>query len=319
MNKEINLYPKPKILISKCLGFEACRYDNLMICSPIVEKLKGFIEAIQICPEIEIGLKIPRDPIRIIKIQDKLHLIQPATKNDYTKKIYDFSINFLSTLNEIDGAILKRKSPTCGIKDAKIFASADRDDILSNGSGFFTKILMCLFAYLPIEDEKGLLNANIREDFYTRIFALSRFHYVKWQKSKKILSDFHRRMKYLLMAYNEKEMRILGRIIAHSKGKNYNALVNSYSKHYYKIFSKPTKISSHINAMNHITGYFKNQLSKKEKTFINDKINQYRNNQIMLSDLLKIIKRCAIRFNVNYIMEQYYLDPFPYEVEKKRE
>lgn len=319
MNNGISLYPKPKVLISKCIGFEACRYDNLMVCSPIVEKLKNYVEAIAICPEVEIGLKIPRDPIRIVKIGDKLNLIQPSTKNDYTKKIYDFSINFLTKLKEIDGAILKRKSPTCGIKDAKIFVSVERDDILSRGSGFFAKALIELYPYLPIEDEKRLLDANIREDFCTRIFALSRFHYVKEQKSNKIISDFHRRMKYLLMAYNEKEMRTLGRIIAYSAGRSFSDLINDYSTHFYKILSKPAKISSHINVLNHIAGYFKKQLNKEEKTFINDRINEYRDNKILLSDLLKILKEWAITFNVNYIIEQYYLDPFPYEIERKME
>ena len=60
-------YKKPKVLISKCLEFDACRYDGQIITNKYIRTLKKHIDFITVCPEVEIGLGIPRDPIHLKK------------------------------------------------------------------------------------------------------------------------------------------------------------------------------------------------------------------------------------------------------------
>ena len=130
---------KPKVIISKCLEFEACRYDGQIINNKYINKLKPFIDFIPICPEVEIDMGTPRKPIRIIKDNDKNYLYQPDTGIDFTSRMNHFCEDYLSKVNEIDGFILKSNSPSCGIKSAKTYLKSNP---MPNGkdSGFFQQM-----------------------------------------------------------------------------------------------------------------------------------------------------------------------------------
>ena len=110
---------KPKILVSKCLEFDTCRYNGLSIKDSIIRSLKNYVEFIPICPEMEIGLGTPRDPIRLIYKNKKIKLVQPSTKKDITSKMNNFSNQYIKNLEQIDGCILKNRSPSCGIYGIK--------------------------------------------------------------------------------------------------------------------------------------------------------------------------------------------------------
>ena len=120
-NFRLMKFIKPKIVVSKCLEFDTCRYDGQMITNRYVDKLKNFIEFKPICPEVEIGMGTPRAPIRVIKEDDKMTIYQEETKKDFTQKMNNFSDSYLSKLNDVDGFILKSRSPSCGIGTSKIY------------------------------------------------------------------------------------------------------------------------------------------------------------------------------------------------------
>ena len=153
---------KPRIVISKCIEFDTCRYNGQMISSDFVEKLKSFLEFIPVCPEFEIGLGVPRDPIRVISLGGNLRLIQPKTEKDVTKDMVDFSNSFLDKLSDLDGFILKSKSPSCGIKDVKVHAGGGIPPKDPKGPGFFGKAVLEKYPNLAIEDEGRLLNSRIK-------------------------------------------------------------------------------------------------------------------------------------------------------------
>ena len=163
---------KPRILVSKCIEFDSCRYNGQVISSDFVEKLKSFVEFIPVCPEFEIGLGVPRDPIRVVSFGGNLKLIQSKTEKDVTKNMVEFSNSFLDKLSDIDGFILKSKSPSCGIKDVKIHAGTGPPPKESKGSGFFGKAVLEKYSNIAIEDEGRLLNSRIKQHFLTKVYAL---------------------------------------------------------------------------------------------------------------------------------------------------
>lgn len=112
---------KPKILISKCLGFDNCRYDGSIVQFDLLDKMKDQIEFIPLCPEIEIGLGLPRESLRLIKVQDGIELVQPKSKKYLTYDMKKYSQEILKDISDIDGIILKGRSPSCGIKDVKVY------------------------------------------------------------------------------------------------------------------------------------------------------------------------------------------------------
>ncbi|PRX31733.1 uncharacterized protein DUF523 [Orenia metallireducens] len=100
-------FVKPIIVISRCLEFAKCRYNGVMISDDLVKKLKDYVEFIPVCPEVEIGLGVPRETIRLVKEDDEIRLVQPATKRDVTDEINRFSQEFLDSLEQVDGFLLK--------------------------------------------------------------------------------------------------------------------------------------------------------------------------------------------------------------------
>jgi uncharacterized protein YbbK (DUF523 family) len=164
---------KPVIIISNCLELKACRYDGQMSSSPFVRKIREDVELRPVCPEVQIGLGIPREPIRIIWKDGKKQVKNYQGDKDYTKALSVFSEQFLINLDDVDGFILKSKSPSCGIRGTKQF---NKDGIVfERSSGIFADFVLKQFPLFPIVDEQQLLDAKIQENFLTKVFALSKF------------------------------------------------------------------------------------------------------------------------------------------------
>lgn len=116
-------HSKPTVVVSKCLEFEACRYNGQVIRDAFVRRLENHVDYVPVCPEVAIGLGIPRFPIRIVSTTN-LRLIQPTTGKDITDDMNEFSDKFLMSLKKVDGFILKFRSPSCGFKDVRIYAKS---------------------------------------------------------------------------------------------------------------------------------------------------------------------------------------------------
>jgi uncharacterized protein YbbK (DUF523 family) len=76
-------------VLSRCLGSEHCRYKGLIISSEIVEKLNPFVNVHTVCPEIEIGLGVPRNPVRIVDVGRNLRLkaVKIASSDSRFKRV----------------------------------------------------------------------------------------------------------------------------------------------------------------------------------------------------------------------------------------
>lgn len=304
-------HSKPIVIVSKCLGFSACRYNGVDIYDEFVDMLKNYVDFKVVCPEVEIGLGVPRNPVRVVYVNNNPRLIQPSTNNDITNAMNDFIYSFLNSINEVDGFILKSRSPSCGIKDVKLYPGKDSSMIIGKGSGFFGSAVINKFPDLPVEDEGRLKNFKIREHFLTKLFLFARFRKIKLSNSMKELVKFHSESKMLLMSYNQKEMRILGRIVANLEKKPISEVIREYEEHLYSAFKQMPKYSSNINVLMHILGYFSKDLSHKEKAFFLDMLEKYRLKKIPLSVLTGILRSYVIRFNQEYLMQQNFFEPYP--------
>ena len=90
-----------------------------MIESPLVSRMKGKVDLIQVCPETAIGLGVPRQPIRLVSMRSsEQKLVQPSTGLDLTEKMQRYCGSFLMGLDQVDGFLMKSRSPTCALRDA---------------------------------------------------------------------------------------------------------------------------------------------------------------------------------------------------------
>lgn len=304
-------FDKPVVVVSKCIEFDSCRYNGLMISSDVVRRLIPHVDFRPVCPEVEIGLGIPRDPVRVVEADGKLRLVQPATDKDFTEKMEQFAESFLDNLGEIDGFILKGRSPSCGIKDVKAYTGPSKRMSVSRTRGLFADAVINRCPSLAIEEEGRLTNFTIREHFLTKLFALARFRQVKLGKSMKDLVRFQTESKYLLMAYSQKELRALGRIVANQDKKPIEQVLEDYEEGLGSAFAKAPRDTSYINVLMHLMGHFSERLSPEERSFFLNTLEEYRDERVPLSVPLGILKSWAIRFEEDYLSRQTLVQPFP--------
>jgi uncharacterized protein YbgA (DUF1722 family)/uncharacterized protein YbbK (DUF523 family) len=309
-----NTFQKPRIVVSKCLEFDKCRYDGQMIPVRFVRRLQKYVEFIPICPEVEIGLGIPRDPIKLIDAGDEVKLFQPATNRDLTKPMKSFSSTFLSSLKNIDGFILKLGSPSCGVHNVKIYHSETNPTAKSKGSGMFAAEVMKQYGALAIEDEGRLTNFRVREHFLTKIFIFALFRSVKDSKKVSVLVEFQTQNKFLIMAYSQKHMKKLGQIVAGTTKENFSIQVTEYEIVLRDAFKKNARYNSHINVLMHALGYFRNDLQANEKKYVLDMFQKYNNETIPLSAILSVFQSWIIKYDKEYLLNQSYFNPFPEEL-----
>ncbi len=307
-------FPKPRVVISKCLGFAPCRWNGLTIADEFVERLKPHVEFLTVCPEVEVGLGVPRDPIRLVLKEKEVRLLQPATKADVTDKMKKFCATFLPSITEIDGFILKSRSPSCGIKEVKIYASMEKSAALQKGSGFFGSAVLEKFSALPIDDEGRMRNFTIREHFLKRLFAGSSFRAIKKTQKMRDLVQFQAENKFLLMAYNQKEFRIMGRIVANHDKKPVAQVYADYEDHLFRALAKTPRYTSNINVFMHAMGHFKDKLNKQEKAFFLKLMEEYRSGKTPLKSDMDVLMSWGIRFGQKYLLDQTFFRPYPEEL-----
>lgn len=311
MNKNI---VKPIVVLSNCLEFKACRYNGELIPNSFVKTLQPFVIYKPICPEIEIGLGVPRDPIKIVTKNNKQNLVQPSTGNDYTFVMNDFAIKFNDSLTEVDGFILKSRSPSCGIKDVNLYDKFDKGLQIGKTTGLFAKEVLKKFEGLAIEDEARLANHRIREHFLTKLFLLASFRYLKKKQSIAGLIKFNSVNKFILMSHNQSKTRELGNIIGSYNNNNLEDIFNNYEEKLKIALKSVARKSWNINMFMDVFGYFSKYLNSNEKAFFLDNIEKYRNNKITILDLLLLLKSWIFKYEQKYLMEQTFFSPYPEEL-----
>ena len=307
----MRIFPRPIVVISKCIEFEPVRYDGQMISSDFVKQLKAYVDFTPVCPEVEIGLGIPREPLRLVKKAEGIRLIQPATGLDYTHQMELFSKQFLDSLGEVDGFILKSKSPSSAIKDAKIYPAEKDVALVSRGAGVFGKAVLERFSGMAVEDEKRLLNERIREHFLTKLYTLADFRVVKKAENGNALVEFQAKNKLLLTTYSQVQLHIMGRLVAERKNSPLSETLLEYERHLVQALRRPPNVGSNYNVLTKAAGYFTSGLTHEEKAFFLDTANKYREGLQPFSAPLSIVKSWIVRFNEEYLGKQTFFEPFP--------
>ncbi len=256
---------RPRVVLSRCLELEKVRYNGERIAYSFVLELESYVDLVPICPELEIGLGVPRDPIRLVEWKPAVRLFQPATGRDLTEEMTGFTGGFLEALRPVDGFLLKSRSPSCGIRDVKRYRPDGELSSSGKGAGLFGEAVLDRFGHLAVEDEGRLRDFRIREHFLTKLFALAALREVEEAGSRRDLIDFHARYKFVLMAYSQEGLRGLGRLVEERSRKPFTELVAEYRTEFGAVLRQPLRSASVINVLDHAAGYSKKHLGRREK------------------------------------------------------
>jgi uncharacterized protein YbgA (DUF1722 family)/uncharacterized protein YbbK (DUF523 family) len=305
------IFPRPRIVISRCIEFDRVRYNGDMISSDTVKKLKSYVHFIPVCPEVEIGLGVPREPVRIVRLADGDHLIQPSTGRDVSGEMKQFSKTFLESLGQIEGFILKSRSPSSAFRDARVYPVAEKSAPIDTTPGFFGRAVLSRFPLLPVEDEGRLRNFRIRDHFLTRIFALADFRQVERERSMQKLIDYHTRNRLLLLAHGQRHLAELGHIVANQEGWTAGEAINTYWERLLVALNSPPRYTTNINALLHALGRISAGLTSHEKALFLDAVERYHAGKTTICAPKTILRMWIVRFEDHHLASQTFFSPYP--------
>lgn len=306
-------HPRPIVVVSECLGFRPTRYDGNMFHDKIVEILKKFAELLPVCPEVRIGLGVPRNPLVITKDKDNIRLVDTKTGEDLSNRMEKFAKSFINSLSSVDGFLMKSKSPSCGVGDTKVYGRGWA--VLGKSDGAFTKLMRNAFPLLPIESEKRLLKYEIRRNFFTKIFAIADMRETLSKYGVEGLVELHKRNKYILMLHSPHLLKKLGRLVAERAFREPQELKENYRRIFLEALSRNPSRGSYVNAFTHLYSHLKENMVERERSYILNLIEEYRAGKNLLKTLILYFKGFVYRLENEYLAEQRFIEPYPEELE----
>jgi uncharacterized protein YbgA (DUF1722 family)/uncharacterized protein YbbK (DUF523 family) len=305
-----------KIGISACLAGDKVRFDSGHKKSNFcMDELANHVEYKKFCPEVAVGLPIPRPTIRQVRVGDTIKVCRPDGTGDVGPKLTEYGKRVATEQTaELSGFVFCAKSPSCGMERIKIYNEEGTGNT-SEGVGFFAEQIMAHNPLLPCEENGRLNDMHLRENFVMRVYT-----YKHWQTLNEQplnvhrLTQFHAQYKYLLMAHNYEAYRNLGNLLGTFDGHDIQALASDYILGLMTALKKPASRKNNANTLMHLQGYFKKSLSKIEKQELRDAIDEYRQGLVPLYVPLTLIKHHLKVHPNEYLSQQVYLDPYPNEL-----
>jgi uncharacterized protein YbgA (DUF1722 family)/uncharacterized protein YbbK (DUF523 family) len=306
---------KIQIGISSCLLGQEVRHDGGHKRNGyVLNTLSNYFEFRPLCPEMAIGMGVPRPPIRLVKNKGEIRLVGSRDSSlDVTDDMSRFSKQLVDQLDDISGYILKKDSPSCGMTRVRIYNENGQPE--KNGSGLFAGHLMKARPCLPVEEEGRLMDPVLRENFLERVFV-----YYRWQKLRaeglnvRGLMDFHACHKFNLLAHNESIYRELGPLVATANTDNLDEIAEQYLKLLMQGMKKPTTRKRHTNVLMHVMGFLKDALNSDDKQELLDILDQYRQGLVPLIVPITLLKHHLRKAPQPYIERQFYMNPYPEEL-----
>lgn len=305
-----------KLGVSRCLLGEKVRYDGGHKRDGFVADTLGpFVEFVGVCPELECGMGVPREALRLEGDPAAPRLMTHNSRVDWTERMQSWGAERLDRLaeEELCGYIFKSKSPSSGMERIKVYDAKGHPS--PKGVGIFARMFMDRFPLLPVEDEGRLHDAGLRENFLVRVFAFHRWRELLAEGlSLGRLVEFHARHKLLLMAHHPETYREMGRLVAKGRELPLNDLRDRYIEALMRGLAFKSTVKKNVNALTHAMGYFKRQLSADEKREMLEVIDEYHRELTPLIVPITLLNHYTRKYGEPYLSRQHYLRPHPAEL-----
>jgi len=304
---------KIRIGVSSCLLGYNVRYDGGHKLDRFLRDTLGrYVDYVPVCPEVEYGLGIPRESLRLVGDPGSPHLITTKTHRDHTAGMLRWARKRVIQLRKEDlcGFIFKSKSPSSGMERVKVYTEGGMP--INKGTGLFARVFMDHFPLIPVEEEGRLHDLKIRENFIERIFTLRRWREVlRHGTGRGRLVDFHTRNKLLIFSHSPRHLREMGKLVADGKALPNKVLYERYERLLMESLRLKATPKKNTNVLQHAMGYFKKQLSPDEKQELLEILDTYRLGNIPLIVPITIINHFVRKYDQPYLKIQTYLNPHP--------
>ncbi len=308
-----------KILVgvSTCLLGEKVRWDaGHKHDRYLTDILGAYLEFVPVCPEAEVGMGIPREPVHLEGDPAAPSMIGNKTQEDWTERMNRWSRRKVKELVPLglSGYVLKKGSPSCGME--RVPVKGGKGNMPRKvGAGLFAAELMRRLPLLPVEEEGRLNDPGLRENFVVRVFAYHRVQalFARRYRRGEVVA-FHARQKYLLMAHSPKHYKELGQLVAQVKDYTPAEFRERYVRSYMDALVVRATVRKNVNVLQHLLGYLKTTIGEAEKADILRVIENYRLRLVPLIVPLTLLNHHLKVHDVAYLLEQEYLQPAPEEL-----
>nr|WP_113864644.1 2-thiouracil desulfurase family protein [Brenneria salicis]NMN92214.1 uncharacterized protein YbgA (DUF1722 family) [Brenneria salicis ATCC 15712 = DSM 30166]RBP67550.1 uncharacterized protein YbgA (DUF1722 family) [Brenneria salicis ATCC 15712 = DSM 30166]RLM32462.1 hypothetical protein BHG07_01185 [Brenneria salicis ATCC 15712 = DSM 30166] len=301
--------------ISACLLGNPVRFDGgHKRLAFAVEQLAPYFRFEPICPEMAVGLPVPRPALRLVKGGENTLTLRASNGSplEVSDKMRAFSAQKVSQLTHLCGYIVCAKSPSCGMERVKVYDESQKN-ARKSGVGLFTQELLRQMPWLPVEEDGRLHDPGLRENFIERVYTLHELHQL-WRQglSRSALIGFHSRYKLLLLAHSQPEYRELGRFVADiDEWGSLEAFMVEYRLRLMKLLAHPATRRNHTNVLMHVQGYFRRQLNAQQRQELAQLIDRYRQGLQPLLAPITLLKHYMAEYPDAYLAQQRYFEPYP--------
>jgi uncharacterized protein YbgA (DUF1722 family)/uncharacterized protein YbbK (DUF523 family) len=311
---------KPRLGVSACLLGQGVRFDGGHKRDAFVtDVLARHFTLVPVCPEMEAGLGVPRESMRLERSPAGIRLVAPRSGSDHTERLRGWAGARLDALETagLSGFVLKKDSPSCGLGRVRVYGAggaATRD-----GRGLFAEALAARFPLLPLEEEGRLHDQPLRESFVTRVLAYARVQALfagRWTRGQ--LVRFHTAEKLLLLAHSPAAYRALGRLVASAARLPPAEVQERYRTGFMGALAAPASAGRVMNALQHMAGYFKRTLPEGERRELAHLIEEHRRGRLpLVAPLLLLVHHVRARA-IAHLGRQTFLEAGPFDLQPRR-
>ncbi|OCR25026.1 membrane protein [Pseudomonas syringae] len=304
---------KPKLGISACLLGAEVRFNGGHKESHLCTRaLTEYFEFVPACPEVAIGMGIPREPIRLVGDAENPQALGSVNRElNVTQALADYGVQMATELGDISGYIFMQKSPSCGLERVKVYRE-NGAPVDGGGRGIYAQAFCARHPNLPVEEDGRLNDPVLRENFITRVFAYAAWHeLLNAGLTRRSLTEFHSRYKYQLMANDPVQYKALGKLLGNMGRSDPNDIAAQYFSDLMSALKKCATRRTHTNVLQHLTGYLKQTIGAADKQEIQQLITQYHQGIVPLIVPLTLLKHHFRQHPDPYVALQVYMQPHP--------
>ena len=305
---------KIPIGISSCLLGELVRFDGSHKRDAYINgTLSHYFDFRPCCPEVAIGLGIPRPTIHLVKINNEIRCVGVKDPEfDVTDRLKEYASSQKGFQADLCGYILKKDSPSCGMERVKVYSGNHQPN--REGFGIYAHIMMQNNPLLPVEEEGRLGDPGLRENFIQRVYVLHRWKQLVAEGiTPTKLTHFHARHKLIIMSHAD--YREMGQLLSRINKDNLLEIAEQDILLLMTTLKSIVTRGQHVNVLQHIQGYLKKELITDDKAELCELIERYRSGEIPLIVPLTLLKHHFRKSPDTYIEESYYMSPYPQELQ----
>lgn len=301
-----------KVGISQCLLGSKVRFDGghrqNRFCK---DELSQVFKFVPLCPEVGIGMPIPRKTIRLIGDTDAPRAVySDNTGEDFTDALQVYAKDHTEQLSQMSGYVFCKASPSCGLERVKVYKDNGYAD--KTGTGIFAAKVREMYPLMPLEEDGRLNDPLLKDSFIKRVFI-----YNEWQQllqkglTPNRLFKFHARHKLTLLAHCQPTYRQLGPLLSGVTDGDVEVVASRYIERLMKALKNTANRKNNTNVLMHLQGFLKDKLSNGDRAELASCIMDYHNGTQTILSVITLFKHHLRRHPVPYVEQQSYINPYP--------